>query len=232
MLIFWCILGVLAGLFLRLAFRKNGRRGLLRGALLLGAAALLVGLDQAVKLWARTVLQPAGTMPFIPYILQLRFVLNTGAAFSMLEGRQLFLTLFTGAVLAALGGWLVLNPPQKKLEYAGWVLILAGGVGNLIDRAANGEVVDLFDTLFMNFAVFNVADICITVGFCLLILFYLLAELAGRKEKGAAGAKAPDMEQPAAPQTAEQKQPDGEESPDQLQDLPAGPDARGQDETA
>lgn len=185
MFIFWIILGMLSGLFLGLVFRKNGRKGLLRGARLLWAAALLIGLDQAVKQWARTVLQPVGTMPFIPYILQLRFVLNTGAAFSMLSGKQLFLTVFTGLVLAGIGGWLVLNPPKKRLEYAGWVMILAGGIGNLIDRVANGEVVDLFDTLFIEFAVFNVADIFITVGFCLLLLFYLSEELAARKKKDA-----------------------------------------------
>ena len=182
MVVFWVVLAALAGVFLALAFRKNGRQGLCRGVLLLLIAAVFVGLDQAVKYWARTVLQPVGSMPFIPHLLQLRYVLNTGAAFSMLEGKQLFLTLFTGLVLAGIGGYLILDPPKKRLEYLAWVLILAGGVGNLIDRAARGAVVDLFDTLFIEFAVFNVADICITVGFALLLLFYLLQELAGRKK--------------------------------------------------
>lgn len=182
MVVFWVVLAALAGVFLALAFRKNGRQGLRRGALLLLFAAVFVGLDQAVKYWARTVLQPVGSMPFIPHLLQLRYVLNTGAAFSMLEGKQLFLTLFTGLVLAGIGGYLILDPPKKRLEYLAWVLILAGGVGNLIDRAARGAVVDLFDTLFIEFAVFNVADICITVGFALLLLFYLLQEFAGRKK--------------------------------------------------
>lgn len=182
MVVFWVVLAALAGAFLALAFRKNGRQGLRRGVLLLLIAAVFVGLDQAVKYWARTVLQPVGSMPFIPHLLQLRYVLNTGAAFSMLEGKQLFLTLFTGLVLAGIGGYLILNPPKKRLEYLAWVLILAGGVGNLIDRAARGAVVDLFDTLFIEFAVFNVADICITVGFALLLLFYLLQEFAGRKK--------------------------------------------------
>ena len=67
-------------------------------------------------------------------------------------------------------------------------MILAGGVGNLIDRVARGAVVDLFDTLFMEFAVFNVADICITVGFGLLLLFYLLQELGGRAKNAPQGA--------------------------------------------
>lgn len=196
MLLFWIVLAVLAGAFLFLAFRKNGRRGLWQGGLLLALSAVLVGLDQAVKLWARAVLQPVGTMPFIPHVLQLRFVLNTGAAFSMLEGHQVILTLVTSVVLAGVGGYLVLNPPPKKLEYAAWVLILAGGVGNLIDRVARGAVVDLFDTLFINFAVFNVADICITVGFALLLLFYLLQELSGRKKAAAGAGDAADALQP------------------------------------
>lgn len=196
MLLFWIILAALAGVFLFLAFRKNGRTGLCRGGLLLIFSAVLVGLDQAVKLWARRVLEPVGTMPFIPYLLQLRYVLNTGAAFSMLEGRQLLLTLVTSVVLAGVGGYLILNPPKKKLEYAAWVLILAGGIGNLIDRASRGAVVDLFDTLFMNFAVFNVADICITVGFALLLLFYLLQELSERKKAATGAGDAADALQP------------------------------------
>ena len=232
MLIFWCILGGASGLLLGLAFRKNGREGALRAAVLLLAAAVLVAADQAVKAWARAVLQPAGTMPFIPYVLQLRFVLNTGAAFSMLAGRQLFLTGFTGLALIALGGYLVLYPPQKRLEYAGWVLILAGGIGNLIDRVANGEVVDLFEPIFMEFAVFNVADICITVGCCLLFLFYLLTELSNRKKSGGsepaaqAAGSGPDAARPDEPAGPAAEESAGQQGP------ASEPDARGQDETA
>ena len=113
MLFFWSALAALTGIFLALAFKKNGRKGLCQGMLLVVFAAILIGVDQAVKLWARTILQPLGSMPFIPHVLQLRYVLNTGAAFSILEGQQLLLALFTGLVLAGLGGYLILNPPKN-----------------------------------------------------------------------------------------------------------------------
>lgn len=223
MLIFWCVLGLAACLLLWLAWRKNGPDGLRRGALLLLAAALLIGLDQAVKFWARTVLQPVGVMPMIPHVLQLRYLLNTGAAFSMLAGKQWFLTVFTGAVLAVMGGYLMVGLPKKRLETAAWLLVLAGGVGNLIDRAARGAVVDLFEPIFINFAVFNVADIFICTGFGLLLLYYLLEEIAARR--GRAGAAEPEPEAgeseaaPSQPDTSTDTKPETEE-------------AQGPDETA
>lgn len=223
MLIFWCVLGLAACLLLWLAWRKNGSDGLRRGALLLLAAALLIGLDQAVKFWARTVLQPVGVMPMIPHVLQLRYLLNTGAAFSMLAGKQWFLTVFTGAVLAVMGGYLVLGGPKKRLETAAWLLVLAGGVGNLIDRAARGAVVDLFEPIFINFAVFNVADIFICTGFGLLLLYYLLEEIAARRRRAGAAEPEPEAGEseaaPSQPDTSTDTKPETEE-------------AQGPDETA
>ena len=65
----------------------------------LAAVAALVGIDQLIKLWAVQVLQPVGAMPLIPHVVELRFVLNQGMAFSLLSGRQLFLILTTTAAL-------------------------------------------------------------------------------------------------------------------------------------
>lgn len=229
MLIFWCVLGLAACLLLWLAWRKNGPDGLRRGALLLLAAALLIGLDQAVKFWARTVLQPVGVMPMIPHVLQLRYLLNTGAAFSMLAGKQWFLTVFTGVVLAVMGGYLVLGGPKKRLETAAWLLVLAGGVGNLIDRAARGAVVDLFEPVFINFAVFNVADIFICTGFGLLLLYYLLEEFAARKGRADAAEPEPRAAgaEPARPQTVG----DTDEKPE-TDPKPETKETKGPNETA
>ena len=118
------------------------------------AAAALIGIDQAIKLWATNVLQPIGAMPLIPHVVELRFVLNPGMAFSLLSGKQLFLIIATSILL-----------------------ILAGGIGNLIDRVLNGEVVDYINLLFMQFAVFNFADICVCVGVGLWVLVIFLEEL-------------------------------------------------------
>ena len=115
------------------------------------AAAALIGIDQAIKLWATNVLQPVGAMPLIPHVVELRFVLNPGMAFSRSRGRY--------------------------LQQAALLLILAGGIGNLIDRVLNGEVVDYINLLFMQFAVFNFADICVCVGVGLWVLVIFLEEL-------------------------------------------------------
>ena len=61
--------------------------------------AALVGLDQAIKFWAVSALQPVGAMPLIPHVVELRFVLNQGMAFSLLSGKQLFLIVATSAAL-------------------------------------------------------------------------------------------------------------------------------------
>ena len=129
--------------------------------------AALVGADQAIKFWAVQVLEPVGSMPLIPHVVELRFVLNQGMAFSLLSGKQLFL------ILASRG---------KYLQQAALILVLGGGIGNLIDRVLNGEVVDYINVLFMRFAVFNFADICVCVGVALWVLVIFLEEVQEQKE--------------------------------------------------
>ena len=138
--------------------------------------AVLVGADQLIKLWAVQVLEPVGAMPLIPHVVELRFVLNPGMAFSLLSGKQLFLIAATGAALLLVAYWLFFRSRSKKLQQAALILVLGGGIGNLIDRVLNGEVVDYINLLFMRFAVFNFADICVCVGVALWVLVILLEE--------------------------------------------------------
>lgn len=140
------------------------------------SALVLVGVDQGLKYWATIALQPVEQMPLIPHVIGLRFILNDGAAFGMLSGKQAFLQIVTGVALAALLVYLLMKKPDTKLEYAAFLLIFAGGVGNMIDRVLNGVVVDYIELLFMNFAVFNFADILVCVGVGLLFLALLLPE--------------------------------------------------------
>ena len=107
------------------------------------AAAALIGIDQAIKLWATNVLQPIGAMPLIPHVVELRFVLNPGMAFSLLSGKQLFLIIATSIALIFVAYGLFFRSRGRYLQQAALLLILAGGIGNLIDRVLNGEVVDL-----------------------------------------------------------------------------------------
>ena len=136
--------------------------------------AVLVAADQGIKLWASASLQPVTAMPLIPGIVELRFVLNDGMAFSMLSGKQTFLIVVTSIALLVVAYLLLSNKMFGKIGNVGLLLVLAGGIGNLIDRVLNGVVVDYINLLFMRFAVFNFADICVSVGVGLLILDVLL----------------------------------------------------------
>ena len=137
-------------------------------------ALLLVLLDQGVKYLVLTKIPLGGHVPFLPHLLELTYVQNTGAAFSILESHTWLLALVS-LVMSALLAWALFKPlfrhPLGRFFLA---LVLAGAVGNLIDRALRGFVVDMFNVLFMSFAVFNVADICVVVGGIGLGVYYLL----------------------------------------------------------
>lgn len=146
-------------------------------------AICLIVIDQLVKWWVRSAIPLGQSIPFIPYVMDLAYVQNTGAAFSIFSQHTWILTLVSlvGSALLAYLLW--------KNYFPGWVgklslsLVLAGAVGNLIDRALLGYVTDMFQTTFINFAVFNVADICVVVGGFLLV-FYVLFFWDKDKEKG------------------------------------------------
>ena len=127
-------------------------------------SALLIGIDQLVKRWAYVSLRPTDGIPLIPGLIGLRYAENTGAAFSVFSGSTLLLTLISLIVCIALVVWLVRRPEMKWTLRLPLSVVLAGGVGNLIDRAMYGYVVDMFEFQFIRFAIFNVADICITLG--------------------------------------------------------------------
>ena len=139
----------------------------------LAAVAALIGIDQLIKLWAVQVLQPVGAMPFIPHVVELRFVLNPGMAFSLLSGKQLFLIIATSAALLAVAYGLFFRSRGKRLHQAALVLVLGGGIGNMIDRIFRGYVVDMFDLEFMDYPIFNLADIFVVAGVILGAVYYL-----------------------------------------------------------
>ena len=138
-------------------------------------AALLVILDQATKFYIRATMAVGATKVLIPNWLGLNYVQNTGAAFSSFDQHTTILAVISLVVsllliLAIACKWM--RHPFGRFTL---MLILAGAVGNLIDRALLGYVTDMFETLFMRFAVFNVADICVVVGgiaFCVYYLFF------------------------------------------------------------
>lgn len=140
----------------------------------LAVMGVLVGLDQWIKAWATASLAPVQSMPLIPHVVELRYFLNDGMAFSMLSGMQIFLIIATSVTLLIAAYALFVHCKNRPLLRSALLLIVSGGVGNLIDRVLNGCVVDYINLLFMRFAVFNFADICVCVGAALLVLDVLL----------------------------------------------------------
>ena len=151
---------------------------MLVGILSILAAAGLTLVDQLIKLWATVELLPVGSKPFIPHVLEFYYLLNDGMSFSMLSGKRTLLVIVTGVLRK-----------MPRLERAAWILVVGGGVGNLIDRIRTGVVVDYLNCLFINFPVFNFADVCICVGVGLLVLSLLLdmrREQKAKQQKGSA----------------------------------------------
>ena len=146
---------------------------MISGLLSLLGAAVLVVLDQLIKHWATAALLPVGSMEVLPGIVELRYCMNDGMAFSMLAGKQGLLIGVTSVMLVAVLVMLFVRK-MPLAERIAWTLVLGGGVGNLIDRVLNGVVVDYINVLFMHFAIFNFADICVCVGVGLLMLVLLL----------------------------------------------------------
>ena len=154
--------------------------------LYIAAILIMIVVDQVVKHWAFTVLQPQHTIPLIENVFHLTYIENRGAAFSMFakfDSRWIFVALASVITLAicytlskklmqtALGSWsLVLIAAGGG---GGRVLIAAGAVGNAIDLVARGFVVDMFDFRLIHFPVFNVADIFICVGGVLFVIYFM-----------------------------------------------------------
>ena len=137
-------------------------------------AVLLVFADQAVKFAVRANIASGQSIPFIPYVMDLTYVQNTGAAFSILSRHTWLLTLTSAAVVLVMCWFTARGFFKNALGRWAAALVLAGGMGNLLDRAVLGAVTDMFKTTFIDFPVFNVADCCITVGVPLLFVYVLL----------------------------------------------------------
>ncbi|MBR2002280.1 MAG: signal peptidase II, partial [Firmicutes bacterium] len=120
------------------------------------AILALIGLDWLTKYWIQNSMALNDTIPVIDGIFHITYIHNYGAAFSILEGKQSFLLIVTGIAMAAILGYMVVTQIKKKaqpMELWSLALILAGGIGNFIDRVRFGYVVDFFD--FRIWPIFN-----------------------------------------------------------------------------
>lgn len=147
-----------------------------RTASMIFATVLIIVLgliDQYTKLLAVEYLKNSSDIILIPGVLQLHYLENTGAAFSILEGKQIFFAILTPILLVALVVVLFKMPQDKKYLCLDYIIIflIAGAIGNYIDRISNNYVVDFIYFSLINFPVFNVADIYVTCAvFALLIV--------------------------------------------------------------
>lgn len=136
-------------------------------------AALVAVLDQIAKVLAVNLLTalPAHTYPLWPGIFHLTYIENRGAAFGMLQNARWFFILTTIAACAAILWFLYKERGRMHLLMrVSLALILGGALGNLIDRVFLGYVRDMFYAVFINFAIFNVADSAVSVGCALLFI--------------------------------------------------------------
>ncbi len=149
--------------------------------------AVIVGIDQLIKWIIVKNFEYKGSVPFIHIgdfeIINISYHKNTGAAFSIFSGMQIFLIIVTSIFIIA-GIYAVVSGKVKRpVLVASFSLIIGGGIGNLIDRIFRGFVVDYIEVRLFDFAVFNFADCCVIIGAVMFLLVYIFFDASKKKEK-------------------------------------------------
>ena len=136
----------------------------------------MIVLDQLIKYWAVESLKPIGSIPLIQDVFHLTFAKNTGAAFSILRGKQVFLIILTSLVILSLVFLMAKNIKEggNKFMTLSLAMIVGGAIGNFIDRVRLDYVIDYLDFTLINFPIFNAADVFIVVGTGLLALLVIV----------------------------------------------------------
>lgn len=148
-----------------------------------------IAVDQITKWLAVKYLMPIPTKPLIEGVLHLTYVENRGAAFGMLADSRWVFILASTIMIICLSIYLYGGFSQNKLYTVSILLIISGGIGNMIDRLALGYVVDFIDLRLINFAVFNGADSFVCIGAVLLVLALIIDIINEQKMKKQDGKK-------------------------------------------
>lgn len=152
-----------------------------RLGVLAGVLGAFVIADQASKYLVRSLLvDGVWSMPFIPGFMRFEFVANYGASFGMGQGFGLAFAVLAIAVVLGIGWYVRTAKVMSKVELVGLAMVAGGAIGNMIDRLSNGYVTDFFCTEFINFPVFNVADIGITCGVAIALVGFLFLSPANK----------------------------------------------------
>lgn len=143
---------------------------------------MIIAFDQITKYIAKSTLYPDKVIHFIDGFLEFRYAENTGVAFSMFSGGRWVFIILTSAV--AIGMLVYMFTRAQKNLWLYWSLgvIVAGAIGNLIDRIFLGYVIDFINPTFVRFAVFNIADCAVTLGTVSLVA-YLIFDIFKKEKK-------------------------------------------------
>ena len=146
-------------------------------------AVLIVIADQFTKYLTVTNIPLGSIVPFWDGVFHFTYIQNTGMAFSLLEGGRWFFLIMTAAAFVLMAVALKKRWVNHPTGYWALAMIAGGAVGNLIDRAMLGYVVDMIEVEFMNFAVFNVADCAVCCGAALLVIYAFFFDEDSKKKK-------------------------------------------------
>ncbi len=143
----------------------------------------LVGVDQLIKYFVIEYLKPIGVFELLEGFIRLRYVENTGAVFGSFSSHTAVLTVVSIILLIITIYFLVSQKNKSKLVSFTLLLMIAGGIGNIIDRIHLHFVVDYIEPTFIDFAVFNFADCLITVGAFVLMIYLVIDIVKEEKQK-------------------------------------------------
>ena len=184
--------------------------------------AAVIAADVVTKIIVRANLAVDESVTVIPHVVEFTHKENSGAAFSMLTDARWVFIVFSIVAIVGILGYLFVKRPGSRLVRVALAMIVGGGIGNMIERlSAKGTVTDFINPTFVNFAVFNVADSCVTVGCFILILWVILESVREAREKKALASGSAEPDADTEPKS------DAEPSVDAKSDAEPSADANG-----
>ena len=170
------------------------------GKMFIAVAVFWLLLDFVTKQSVTLLMELGESIPVWEGVFHITYLRNSGAAFSMMQG-QFWLFYLAMALLALMIAWFWWSEkPRHWIPVLSTAVVLAGAIGNTFDRVTAGAVIDMFDARIINFAIFNVADIGITVGSVLFVTWFLFmsGQISWKKHPaGEQGQMAEDPEEEA-----------------------------------
>lgn len=146
-------------------------------------AAVIIVADQALKIIVSSNMELFESFEAIPRLFNITYVQNKGAAFSIMSNYTWVLSLLSVIFCVVILTYIIFKKPENKLFMLSLIMVFAGALGNAIDRIALGYVVDFIETAFIDFPIFNLADISITVGAVLLVIYEIFFDRQENKNE-------------------------------------------------